>query len=167
MALVIEDGTIVAGASSFATVEQVRTYATARGLSVSVTDSVVEAQLIKALDYLTYLEPKFAGQRFSPSEQALLFPRSGVTLFGQDLATDAIPQQLLAAQIVLAIESASVDLLPRDSGRIIKKEKLDVIETEYFESSTTAPVPTFPQVEALLAPLFDSGGSISFELVRA
>lgn len=166
MALVIEDGTVVAGASSFATVAEVRAFAAARSLTVPAADADVEVLLVKAADYLTYLEPKFQGQRFSPATQSLLFPRDGVVLFGVALAPSVIPVQLVQAQISLAVEANSVTLLPRNSGRIVKKEKLDVIETEYQDSGTTAPVPSFPQVEALLAPLFDAGGSTSFELLR-
>lgn len=59
--LVIEDGSIVTGANSYISVEEARTYASCRGVSLSEDDSVVEVQLIKANDYLQSLRCSYKG----------------------------------------------------------------------------------------------------------
>lgn len=167
--LIIEDGSVVAGANSFATVAQVRAFAALRGFTLPVDDSAIEILLVRAADYLAYLESRFAGVRTDPAAQSLCFPRVGVYLFGTDLASDVIPVALVQGQIALAIHANALpDLLPKVSGRIIKREKLDVIETEYQESTASNPVPFFPDVEAILTPLFGGtdGGSMQFDVMR-
>lgn len=163
--LVVEDGSVVPGANSFATVAQARLFAATRGQTLPVDDDALEILLVRAADYLGALEPRFQGQRLDPAAQSLCFPRCGVLLFGQELAHDVIPVCLVQAQCSLAVQANTVDLLPAQVGRVVRREKLDVIETEYADD-VVSPVPSFPQVDALLAPLFTGEGTMSLEVLR-
>lgn len=165
MPLTIEDGTIVSGANSFATVAQARAYALLRGTTLSATDSVVEVLLVKAMDYLVHLESRFQGTRVSRTQE-LPFPRSGVVLLEEELADTEMPSELVKAQCALVIEALTKELLPAGDTRIVKSKKVDVLETVYQDTSEKSPVPSFPRVEAILAPLFENGGGFELNVVR-
>lgn len=158
MALVIEDGSGVAGANSYITVAEARAYASTRGLSLPVADSEVEQLLISAMDYLESYRDRYQGRKTSPSNP-LQWPRVGVVLDGAPWPSDAIPVELKSAQARLAVEAQTQQLFVSSDGREIIKEKVDVIEVQYAEGSVGASgQPYFAAVEALLEPLLRSGG---------
>ncbi len=158
MALIIEDGSIVAGANSFVTVTECRDYNTARGNELPVDDADVEILLIKAADYLNALEPEFQGHRID-YEQELVFPRSPVYVYGSDLSNE-IPKQLKNAQCQMGYEVSQNDFLTTGSDQGVKREKVSTIEVEYFDSvGNPQPVPT--AVLSILGPLFNSGSQYS------
>lgn len=160
MSLVIEDGTGLSTATSYVTVTEARDYALARGVTLSATDSVVETMLIKAMDYLEAQRDRYQGYK-NTEAQALQWPRYGAYVDGYDVSTNEIPKLLKSAQCQAAIEiNNGIDVLPSGTGNGIKSEKVDVIEVEYATYST-ASAPRMRKVDALLRPLFISGGSIT------
>ena len=66
--LIIEDGTIVTDANSFATDDEFKTYANLRCLDVPATQPQREALLILAIDYLFSKEKQMQGCRVSPDQ---------------------------------------------------------------------------------------------------
>lgn len=167
MTIVVETGAIVSNANSYVTVAETRAYATARGVSLSATDTDVEILLIKAMDYLESKRSFFQGSKVS-ALQALQWPRSGVVIDELDVLETTIPNELKQAQIRLAVEiSNGVDVMPTRSSAFVKKEKTDVIETEYSEKIGTGIQPEMTAVEALLSPLFTAtNSSLSLSTVR-
>jgi len=168
MALIIEDGSIVAGANSFVTVQEVRDYCSARGLELLVdgnpaTDAQIEILIIKATDYLGYLEPRFQGHRYDPENQELPFPRSCILFHGADIG-GLIPKVLKDALARLAFDSSGQDLLTTvsasSSGEIVK-EKVGPLEVQYDPNSNNQNQPEFTSAMALLEPLFGSGSGSS------
>lgn len=168
MALVIEDGSIVAGADSFATVAELRAYATKRGASVPADDAACEVLLIKGCDYISAQEPRFTGSRVS-ADQALPFPRYGLTVNGYAFPFDAIPEQVKSAQMALAIEAQTNDLmptrLPGDAGAITA-EKVGPLEVQYANPVNASNYPRFAKVDGLLA-VFYQGQGLNMRVVRA
>ena len=81
MALVIEDGTIVAEANSYVTVEEARAFALLRGVILSAVDADVEILIIEAMDYVEAKGSKFKGMKYT-RDQDLQWPRSGATVDG-------------------------------------------------------------------------------------
>lgn len=171
MALIIETGTGISNATSYVTAAEARAYALARGVTLSATDSVVEIQLLKAMDYLQSLTQAYQGwKRWPPSlgqfehEQALAWPRTGVIIDGYSLNSDVIPQALKNAQCQLVIEIFNgVDIMPTGTGNPVKRKKVDVLETEYF-SASTAPVPTLTLVDSILRPLMGWGYGTAYTI---
>lgn len=154
MALIIEDGSIVAGANSYVSLAEARAYATARNKPLPTDDTALEALLISAMDYLEAQRARFEGSKVS-AEQELQYPREGVIIDGIELASNVIPSILKQAQIRLAMEAnAGVDLMPTRTGGFVKKEVVGPIETEYSEKVGVSVEPEMSAVEALLAPLF-------------
>jgi hypothetical protein len=169
MALVVEDGTIVVGANSYVTIETARAYATSRGLSLSAIDSVVEAQLVLAMDYLESLRSKYKGAKTDVvTPQALQWPRSEVVIDGEDFGANSIPQELQDAQCRLAIEQeAGIELFPSqgEEGKFIVREKIGPLSTEYSEKVVGRIQPVLTAVSSLLAPLLKEGG-LSLKAIR-
>ena len=165
MALVIETGVGSSSSTSYVTVAEARAYALARGVTLSSTDSVVEVQILKAMDFLQALTQSYQGCKTWPPalgqydhEQALAWPRTGVVIDGYSLNSDKIPQTLKDAQCQLVIEIFNgVDIMPTGTGAAIKREKVDVLETEYANAYTNASSPTLTKVYALLKPIMGYG----------
>lgn len=75
MALVVEDGTGLATANSYASEQEFRDYCTLRGYDISAeTQETIEARLIKSTEFID-LEYSFIGEITNPL-QALKFPRT-------------------------------------------------------------------------------------------
>lgn len=174
MALVIETGS---GdnplANSYAGVEEARAYADIRGIELPDEDEAVEAMLVKAMDYLEAQRARYQGAKAHPGTQPLQWPRVGVVLdCSYALPSDVIPVELKNAQMQLVLElHAGMDLMPSSDGRVVKKEKVDVIETEYMTGqdmgTSGLPRPSLPAVDALLEPLFAAcGGGFFLKTVR-
>ena len=156
MALVIEDGSGVAGANSYIDVATARAFASARGLSLPVADADVEVLLIKAMDFIESFRAEFQGLK-TLAENPLQWPRTGATLDGYGLTDDTIPTILASAQAQLAADGNLQDLMPTGSGREVVMEKVDVVAVQYADSGNANPQPVFTKAEALLKPLLKSG----------
>lgn len=172
MALTIENGTGVAGANSYISVTDARTYAAARGLTLPATEGAVEVLLTKALDYIEALRGEFQGIK-TASTQALQWPREGAYLDGYELDVDEIPDVLPDAQAQLACDAygagTAVDLMPAGTGREVIMERVEgAVQVQYAPSGTTAPQPYLTKARALLEPLLRGHGmgGIRLEAVR-
>lgn len=159
MPLIIEDGTGVATANSYVTADEFVAFHTDRGnttLAEADTDQI-EAALVKGADYL---QQKFRllwnGAR-SFEQQRLDWPRRGVAVpdffdpFFRDQGnvplsfqdTLFVPEnevlyEAKVAQILVAAETfdasgASSGVIQPALGRTTKREKLGVLEVEYFD----------------------------------
>lgn len=180
MALEIEDGTGKPNANSYVTLEQARAYALARGVELPTDDAQAEALLIQAMDYLEAQRARYQGRKTwpvgtveHPAAQALQWPRTGVIIdCDYALPNNVIPTELKNAQMQLSMEVFSgMVLMPSSDGRVVKREKVDVIETEYMTGQDLGASgslgPSFPAVDALLEPLFNAcGGGFFLKTVR-
>lgn len=151
MPLIIEDGTGVIGAQSYATVAEAQSYAEARGINSLSNDDSAEQWLIRASDYMeTFTD--FQGVT-TYTDQVLKFPRNG--LYINDVYVDKVTIAPLVkkCQIEIALMfAAGVDLLSASLNvgeSQVKNEKVGPIEQEYFESSSFN-VATTPAVDAYL-----------------
>ncbi len=157
MALVIENGTGVAGATSYVTLVEARAYATARGVTLP-SDADTTILVTKALDYLESLRDSYKGTK-EYGAGYLQWPRTDVEIDGFAVGIDAIPAELKNAQCQLAMEFyASVDPLATTSSAAIKSEKVGPLETVYALSDGERPGVVMPKVDALLAPLLKEVG---------
>lgn len=159
MALTIEDGTVVAGADSFATVAQIRAFAANRGLTLPTDDGAVEVLARRAVDYLLSMETRYAGARSSPV-QTLPFPRQRGYIRGLHVAYNIIAPEVVNAQCAIACTLQAVDLMPVNNGRgQVTVQRTDVIETHYSERSYGGS-PTSPLVDTYMAPLLIGQGTV-------
>jgi hypothetical protein len=161
MALVIEDGSGVAGATSYVTLTEARAYAAARGLTLPSGDPALEQLLTKGTDYLEGLRGRFKGNKANGSGY-LQWPRTnadgtGIDVDGYTVDPTTIPSELKLAQCQLAVELQTQDPTPTTSGPAVRQETIGPITTVYAVGDNAGnPLPVMPKVEALLAPLFSS-----------
>ena len=102
MPLTIEDGTVVAGANSYLTLVDAKTFISDRGLDDT---AMTEGNMILAYDYVNSFEQDYQGSRVS-ANQTGSFPRYDVYINSFALASNEIPQQLKDAQAYAAYYEA-------------------------------------------------------------
>lgn len=159
MALIIEDGTGVAGAEAYLSVADADAYHLARANAGWIGDEPAkEAALRKATDYLGQVyRLRWLGRRVA-ADQALDWPRTGIA----DLGEDEVPGEVRNATAELALLALTTDLNPAlVRGGRVTREKVGPIETQFADG---APGRTrHPAIDGILAPLLSRAG----RLVRA
>ncbi|MDB9741453.1 hypothetical protein OAB00_01220 [Akkermansiaceae bacterium] len=164
MAFNVEDGTIVDFANSFCTVEDARSFADSRGLTLPTDDTQVEQFLVQATDFISTLESRFQGTR-SDVNQELSFPRDNIEIYGND-ASGLIPTLLKHATARLAYDvSTGVDLQATTTGQSVLEEGVGALRVKYVDQSAVTgsadAEARFTAAMNLLEPLFDKSSSAS------
>ena len=155
MALIVEDGSIVANANSYISLVDARAFADSRGIVISTDDTIAEQQLLKSMDYLEAQRARYQGEKTEPLTQELQFPRENMQIDCVDFPSDEIPKELWQAQVYLAVEVESgVELMPTTEGGFVTFEKVGPLETKYSEKIGTNQQPSFQSVNVLLDALF-------------
>ena len=159
--IVVEDGTVVAGANSYVTEAELTTYAADRGVTLAAATDVL---LIKAMDYIESLA--FIGDKSSEG-QALQWPRNSVYIDGYYVESTTIPAALKTGQIATALAINSEDSPLATVERATKREKVDVIEVEYMDSAAAQPI--VKTINAAMRKILAGGGSstTTFAVTRA
>lgn len=103
MALIIENGTIVANANSYVSVSVLNDYLSSVGVTTTANDATKETYLILAMQYIEALRNKFKGSKVS-SLQLLQWPRKDVEIDGFDILETVMPTELIKAQCQLVVE---------------------------------------------------------------
>lgn len=158
MSLVVEDGTGLTTANSYASVLEVDAYFTERGNATWNGTASKDTLLISATDYLdaTY-GARFKGAALT-STQALQFPKDAFT---------GIPVQLKRACFELALLAVSGSLFAPNvtaDEASLKAKSVTVgpvtTNKEFFGRKTSSDTPVYPKVEALLKPLLKTASSV-------
>lgn len=157
MALIVEDGTGLSTAQTYATAAQLKTFAAARGQTVPSSQSDLEVLLTKAIDAMRGLN--YIGDRVSKT-QALDWPRSSVSIDGFSYASTEIPAELVNGQCALAIEVQTIDLLPTAAasayGPVIQ-ETVGPVSVSYAESGASRSTPLVQKARVFLAKVLRYG----------
>lgn len=158
MAIVVEDGSIVTGANSYVTEAELTTYATARGVTLTID---TEQLLIRAMDYIEGLNYK--GIKLTET-QPLQWPRSGVSIDRYAVDIDEIPDELKNGEMetAMAIDNGQDQLA--DIGRVKQSATVGPISVEYVigTGSTTL----VRKINNQLRKLLRSAGGASFTVSR-
>ena len=143
MSLIVEDGTGVVGAESYATEAQATAYFSNRGVAAWTAVENKEAALRKATDYMVQnYRLAWKGCRVDP-EQALDWPRSGCYVSGYLLGkfssdylipSNVVPNEVRNACIELALKASSEDL-NSDLTQQVLSEKVGPLAVTYSEHS--------------------------------
>lgn len=157
MTIIVEDGSIVAGANSFVTIAFVRAYAAERGVDLPVSDSDLAPMMVKAFDCCNAKEDELSGSRVSRTQTGC-YPRTDVTIYGFDVAEDEIPIELQNASAQLVCEQGEgVDIMPTTNEPPKTLEKIGQLTTQW-DVNGWAPGPSLPKVDAALRPLLKRSG---------
>jgi hypothetical protein len=162
MALIIEDGTGVPNADSWATKLQADTYAVSIGNLDwdPLDDDVKEQALRRGARYITVVYgPRFAGKKTYALDQSLPYPREGIVdNEGNAWPNDYIPPALIQAQIEAALREGVQPgvLTPVTAPQIKTGVTIGPISVQYGEGKTSALGGGFVSlVDGLLLPLLD------------
>ena len=150
MTLIVEDGTLVAGANTYLTAAEANTILANFGKAALVVGTA-EASLKQAAQYLQ----GFSFKGYSETqEQSLIFPRQGIVIDGFEFPFDEIPNQLKNAQALAAsLVDTGTSLYSDSSGQEIIQKTVDVISVTYQPSGIASSQPIFGMIQAQLKPL--------------
>ena len=164
MTLIVEDGSIVTGADSFVSLTDARTLADKFGWTLPVDDGDAESALRNGAAYIGLQEPSLCGTRVS-ALQSLPFPRQGISLYGFPFANDAIPPQVIQAQIAAAVEyGKGSDVRGSTDGRITTMERVEgAVTVQYANNGVTGSTITITAALDALKPLICGGGNNGFQ----
>ena len=168
MSLIVETGSIVAGADSYISLVDARTMAALYGWALPATDPAAEIALRNGANYVGLFEPEMKGSRVS-AEQSLAYPRKDATVFGFDISETSIPGRLQIAQIAAAVEiGAGLDPRASTDGRVVASEQVTgAVAVSYFNNGNTgATVRITKAIDALKPLLSSNNNGISFNVVR-
>jgi hypothetical protein len=162
MSLIVEDGSGVAGAESYASVAQASAYHAARGATAWNDVDDKEAALRKATDYMlqTY-RLAWKGYRVNP-EQALDWPRYEcyIPWLGKNsgdylIPSNMVPFEVRSACMELALRTAAEDLNP-DLTQQVLSSKVGPLSITYAETSPQ--YKRFRAVDMMLRHLLSGNG---------
>ena len=169
MALVIESGSVVAGADSYATVAEFSTYASNRGIDISaLSDTTIEQNLRKAFDYLLQkYRHSWAGYRTSETQPAD-WPRNSVYIKGTTsanlIANTVVPNEVKTAQIELAIKANTDDLMADLEQQEIE---LSLGPLKVINDPNSPQAKRYSKVDAMLRPYLKNPNSLTVTAHRA
>jgi hypothetical protein len=167
--VIVENGSLVANANSFVTRDDVLAYCVNRGYSFSLTDTALaDAAVIKGADWLkNTMRLNYRGS-LRTATQTMPWPREDASMYrGPSIANTVVPQCVKDAQCELAYRAFAGTNLQPDLARggATKREKLDVIEVEYFPGAPSETV--LQSVLGMLAPVLVDPGMILPEPYQA
>jgi hypothetical protein len=144
MPLILEDGTGLPGANSYASVEEADLYFLTHPYYSDNWDALGdpdrERLLVAASSQLDALINWRGSIRYS--NQALGWPRVGVVDDeGRVIPTDIVPQRVKTAVFELAFSLSRGDQYAPSSSSSLERLKIDVIELQFAGSTTITPVP--------------------------
>lgn len=163
MAFIVEDGTGLADANSYASVQDYRDYAESRGIDkTSELDATIQGYLVQSTDYLD-LTYTYKGERLTET-QMLEFPRL------IDNVDTELPLRITNATIEMAFELSSGTSIYNDDSKNVTalREKVGTIETEtkYDTESTMyqSNSKRFFKTDKLVKPYVQEGSSNSGQI---
>jgi len=187
--IIVEDGTIVAGANSYMNVAQLRLRADFNGIDLAAaTDDDLERFLIDSFRYLDSRESEFSGHVVENSQPSA-WPRKNAKIKCRiEIGFDEIPGILLDAQTFLVgqlkgglqLYKTASQLTGDERGTFTSERTLGplTIKTNSYPSSASLDASSgassdkrpvcIPQLEAILSPIMESSSSAgnSFPTVR-
>lgn len=164
MAFLVEDGTGVAGANSYASVAFADAYFAERGNAVWAAidlDADKEVLLIQATDYIeTIYSRRFIGEMVA-MQQPLSWPRNEA----EPYAADTVPLPLMKATVEYALRAIAGPLLPDPSvdangfATVVTKKVLGPLEREFkvMGNGRISLVRAYPAADGYMVPLLAPG----------
>lgn len=163
MTLVVEDGSGLAEANSYVSMDDCAAYCTARGLTFVTSPSVDgEAALIRATAAIdaTY-RGRFPGYKASGRSQSLEWPRGqAYDAEGLLIAGDEIPIEIINATCEAAVRELAEpnSMMPDlERGGSVKRLKAGSVEIEYGANAEART--TFTLIGGILSAILSGGSS--------
>lgn len=159
MSLIVEDGSCVPNAESYAAVDDADQYFALRGMSAwaSLTTDQKEQALRRATDFMVArFRSSWSGCKVK-FDQELDWPRASVVIDHTSLVPlDTVPKDIKRACMELALKAAAGPLVEDATQKVIQ-ETVGPITTKYDVNSPTTI--RYSQVDMMLAPYLRAGGN--------
>ena len=152
MALIIEDGTVVANANSFITDLELTTYADNRGVTYPAAAPDREFLIFLAMDYILAQEKRLQGVRID-IDQELPFPRRNVCVNDFLVPSDTIHKNVKNAQIELALQVQGSELLINATTSNLASFSVDGVYSESYHKGGSWEKVRTGKADAYLLPL--------------
>ena len=140
MALVVEDGSIVANADSYVTRSDFIAWSLRRGYTVA-DDVLADNKLVIAFDFINGIESSLAGL-LSVREQTGAYPRTDLVLQTYSWLSTEIPTQAIDYQMSLALDQVNgIDIFnpPQSDSVAVRRSRVEgAVEEEYAVSDSSA-----------------------------
>ena len=166
MALVVEDGSVVTGANTYASIDTVDAYHAALGQATWTGDDAdKETAILRAMRYVENLQwngTKTAQANPLSWPRDDTYDRDGVE-YASNMVPDAVVNALCEAALIELTDQGALRPTQATTGQV-KRQKVDVIETEYFESNYSRQ--SFDAINGELIGLVGGSGGNSVKLVR-
>lgn len=159
MALIVETGSIVAGAESYISVSDADTFHSNRANTAwaDAQTSEKEAALRKATDHIeARYGQRWQGAQVNPNVQPLSWPRVDVIVNDLELDNTSIPSAIKRACAEYALRALSGDLVAdTERGGMVASESVGPISTSYFQGAPAGR--QFPAIDRMLSPFLKAG----------
>lgn len=158
--IIVEDGSVVESANSYVSVADADTYHTNLGQSAwTGTDDEKSSAILRAMRYLENLN--WTGWKTS-HDNPLAWPRYQTfdrdgKLYDSDIVPQNVVNALCEAALVELVSAGALRPTTSTTGQV-KRQKVDVIETEYFESYNSSQ--SFDAIDYELTGLVSGGGNM-------
>jgi len=163
MAIIVEDGSIVAGANSYISRADYITAAAAVGVTVT-SDTTADSELIKAAAYIDAHEINLQGYK-TARDNPMAFPRDYVKTGSWLWTSTEIPTEVIKAQIEYALDiHAGKDLWNRggNPNLIASEKRVEGAVSVKFAVDAGSQVSTFTsRGDAYLRQLLINGGALT------
>lgn len=169
--LIVEDGTGLADADSYISLEDARTYGIKFGYTLPVDDDEASVFLRKATLYVDLFEGSFSGERLVDT-QSLAWPRTNAyKCAGRDqiyLPSDSVPIEIQHAQVIAAhYYAAGIDVRANNDGKAIAAEEVvGAVKVAYFDNGKTGGTIDLTEADDKLANFLCGGSTLSMRTVR-
>ena len=165
--LVIEDGSIVAGANSYVSRADYITYAATLGIVIADTVAA-DAQLIEAGIFIGSHEPQLKGVKIT-RDSSMAYPRSGLVIDGWSWLSTEIPRNVILSQMALALDiNAGGDLYNVTDEKFVTEQSVEgAVSRSFAAPSRVEKLSTKSKSTALLNSLLKNSGLFSIPLLRA
>lgn len=160
MAIIIEDGTIIAGSNSYATASHLAKYVAAIGYSITGDSNQLLTSASRYIETLSFIGLKYT------KAQSMQWPRIDAEIDGFEIGIAEIPQQLIDLQLTIAIEidSGEDPYNPASNSLPVIKERVEGAVTVEYATPTTAVSASKELASTRLIDIL-TGGSFGFASV--
>lgn len=160
MSLIVEDGTAVANANSYVSLDDAVTYATARGLTLTPSPSSLSEQAIiratAALDAMYRMS--FPGYKTNGRSQSLEWPRTDAYDYdGQAILANTVPIEVVNATCEIAVRELATpgSMMPDlDRGGNIRSLRAGSVAIEYGANASAQT--TYTIIDGILSAIIGS-----------
>ena len=152
--IIVEDGTVVAGANSFVSLVDARTKVEALGLVISADDETAKSQLTQSYFQLVRSYQNRLNGDLVSLDQTGIAPRKNLYAKGFGIPSNVVPNDFINAQLAYADSiNKGADVNQTAKAQEVSSESLDGVGSKtYKNGSSRRTTPYVPAVSQWLQP---------------